>query len=150
VELRNKQIEEGKAMSFKNKIYLAVIIVLGFIGELIFLGYIATASVQAAEGAAESTFTSPALGLAQSSLNLISLTPVVAGNETVGAVVVYDDPSTPRPADYIELYDNDGDLVAVAWFDRFGIQRMALDRALVEGSEELQGVFVTVVNGESI
>ena len=58
--------------------------------------------------------------------------------------------STPRPADYIELYDNDGDLVAVGWFDRFGIQRMALDRALVEGSEELQGVFVTVVNGDSI
>jgi hypothetical protein len=40
--------------------------------------------------------------------------------------------------------------VAVGWFDRFGIQRMALDRALVEGSEELQGVFVTVVNGDSI
>jgi len=150
VELRNKQTEEGNAMSFKNKIYLAVIIVLGFIGELVFLVHIATASVQAAEGASESIITSPALGLTRSSLNRISLTPVVAGNETVGAVVVYDDPSTPRPADYIELYDNDGDLVAVGWFDRFGIQRMALDRALVEGSEELQGVFVTVVNGESI
>jgi len=49
-----------------------------------------------------------------------------------------------------ELYDNDGDLVAVGWFDRFGIQRMALDRGLVEGSEELQGVFVTVANGDSI
>jgi hypothetical protein len=107
-------------MSFKSKIYLALVIFLGFIGELILLGYIATASVQAAEGAAESTINSPVLGLARSSLNLISLTPVVARNETVGAVVVYDDPSTPRPADYIELYDNDGDLVAVGWFDRFG------------------------------
>jgi len=137
-------------MSLKSKIYLALVIFLGFIGELILLGYIATASVQAAEGAAESTISAPALGLARSSLNLISLTPVVARNETVGAVVVYDDPSTPRPGDYIELYDNDGDLVAVGWFDRFGIQRMALDRALVEGNKELQGVFVTVVNGESI
>jgi len=67
-----------------------------------------------------------------------------------GVVVVYDDPSTARPADYFELYDNDGDLVAVGWFDRFGIRRMAVDRGLIEEKSDLEGVFVTLLQGDSI
>jgi hypothetical protein len=55
-----------------------------------------------------------------------------------------------RPEDYVELYDSDGELAAVGWFDRFGIQRMAIDRAFVDGGDKLQGVFVAIVDGESI
>ena len=121
-------------MSLKSRVYFAIVIILAFIGELIFLGWLAVASVQAAETAPEGKFTRTALGLSPRSLNLIFISPVVAdGNE-----------------DYLELYDREGDLVAVGWFDRFGIQRMAVDRALVDGDEELQGVFVTVVDGELI
>jgi hypothetical protein len=69
---------------------------------------------------------------------------------TAGAVVVYDDPATARPEDYFELYDNDGDLVAAAWFDRFGIRRMVVDRGLVEEKSDLEGVFVTLLEGDSI
>jgi hypothetical protein len=137
-------------MSLKSRLYFAIVIILAFIGELIFLGWLAVASVQGAETAPEGKFTRSALGLSQRSLNLILISPVIADGNTVGAVAVYDDPSTQRLEDYLELYDREGDLVAVGWFDQFGIQRMAVDRALVNGDEELQGVFVTVVDGELI
>jgi hypothetical protein len=137
-------------MSRKNKLYCAIIICLGLIGELMLLGYIASTSVQAAETAGEAKTSLPALGLPRRSLNLVSLAPVAAEGQTVAIVAVYDDPSTQRTEDYLELYDSDGELVAIGWFDQFGIQRMAVDRALVEGGDRLQGVFVTVVDGESI
>jgi hypothetical protein len=84
------------------------------------------------------------------SLTLVALSPLVVGEKTLGEVLVYDDPGTKRPADYFELYDSTGDLVAVGWFDRFGIQRMAVDRAVLGGKAELEGVFVSLLEGESI
>jgi len=133
-------------MTLKNKIYLAIIFTLAFIAQMIFLGYLAATTVQAAEPKP----TSSALGLWRHSLNIVSLSPVIAQGGTVGALVVYDDPSTRRAEDYVELYDSDGELVAVGWFDEFGIQRMAIDRAFVDGGDKLQGVFVAIVDGESI
>ena len=137
-------------MSLKNKIFLVIIFFFGFVAELIVLGWIANANAQAAESAAKPKIVLPTYGQAQSSLQLISLSPLVADGKTVGAVAVYDDPATRRSEDYLELYDSDGDLVAVGWFDRFGIQRIAVDRAFLEGREDLQGEFVTVVAGEPI
>jgi hypothetical protein len=137
-------------MLLKNKIFLVIIFFFGFVAELIVLGWIANANAQAAESAAKPKIVLPTYGQAQSSLQLISLSPLVADGKTVGAVAVYDDPATRRSEDYLELYDSDGDLVAVGWFDRFGIQRIAVDRAFVEGREDLQGEFVTVVDGEPI
>jgi hypothetical protein len=86
----------------------------------------------------------------QRPLNLLSRSPLLVNGLTAGAVLVYDDPTTARPADYFELHDNDGDLVAVGWFDRFGIRRMAVDRGLVEEKGDLEGVFVTLLQGDSI
>jgi hypothetical protein len=65
-------------------------------------------------------------------------------------LAVYDNPTTERGADYLELYNNDGGLGLVSWFDQFGIQRVAVDRALVEQQDALQGVFVVVSDDESI
>jgi hypothetical protein len=137
-------------MSRTKKHYFAIIIFLGLIGELILVGYIAITTVQAAETADEAKTSSPALGLSRRSLNLVSLVPVAAKGQTLAMLAVYDDPSTQRTEDYLELYDSDGELIAIGWFDQFGIQRTAVDRALVEGGDRLQGVFVTVVDGESI
>jgi hypothetical protein len=103
-------------MTLKHKIYLAIIYTLAFIGQLIFLGYLAATAVQAAEPKT----TPSALGLWRHSLNIVSLSPVIAQGGTVEAVVVYDDPSTTRSEDYIELYDSDGELPAVGWCDPFG------------------------------
>jgi hypothetical protein len=68
----------------------------------------------------------------------------------VGVVAVYDDPTTERPVDYLELYDDAGHLLAVSWFDRFGIERVAADRGFVEGKNELEGVFVILLDGVSV
>ena len=84
------------------------------------------------------------------SLTLVSLSPWVVEGKTVGEVVIYDDPATKRPVDYLGVYDRAGDLVAVGWFDQFGIQRIAVDRALFEGEEELEGIYVSLVDGDSI
>jgi hypothetical protein len=81
---------------------------------------------------------------------LVSVSPVIANGQTVGAIAVYDDPTTQRPADYLEVFDSEGALVVVSWFDRFGIERLVVDRALIEGGDELQGVLVAVLDGESI
>ncbi len=86
----------------------------------------------------------------ESPLVAVSVTPLVIGGRTLGQVVVYDDPATARPADGFELYDSTGNLVAIALFDQFGIRRLTVDRALVQGGEELEGVFVWVVDGEPI
>ena len=68
----------------------------------------------------------------------------------MGRVAIYDDPTTQRSADYLELYNNAGDLVAVGWFDRFGIERMAVDRGLLEDRDELEGVFIVLLDGEAL
>ena len=83
-------------------------------------------------------------------LTLVSVVQVTIGRGVLGRIAAYDDAATARPADYLELYDNLGALVAVGWFDRFGIERLAVDRALTEDSVKLEGVFVLVINGESI
>jgi len=65
-------------------------------------------------------------------------------------VAAYDDPTTKRPADYWELYNSTGDLLGVGWFDRFGIQRLAVDRGLLEDEDKLEGVFVLLSEGDSV
>ena len=67
----------------------------------------------------------------------------------LGALLIYDDLNTKRPEDYLELYDIGTNLVAVGWFDRFGIRRIA-DRGLFDGGSILQGVFVTVLDGDAL
>ena len=83
-------------------------------------------------------------------LALVSLSPLIVEGNTVGEVLVYDDPTTKRPEDYFELYDSTGDLVAIAWFDRFGIRRLTVDRGFLDGTDDLEGVFVSLVGGDSI
>jgi hypothetical protein len=50
----------------------------------------------------------------------------------------------------LELYNNAGNLVAVGWFDRFGIERTAVDRGLLENRDEHKGVFVVILDGEAV
>jgi hypothetical protein len=83
-------------------------------------------------------------------LTLLSVVPVTVGGEVLGGLAAYDDLATARPADYLELYNKEGALLVVTWFDRFGIERLALDRALAENADELEGVFVLVATGDSV
>jgi len=45
-------------------------------------------------------------------------------------VLLYDDPKTDRPVDYVEAYDPIGTLLAIAWYDQYGIARTAYDANL--------------------
>lgn len=137
-------------MSLRNKNCLAASIASGVIGGLILFGCIAVARAQAADRGSQPRFAALAAELPHVKLNLVSYAPLLANGQTVGAIAVYDDPTTPRPADYLEVVDSEGVLVAVSWFDRFGIERLIADRALVEGGQELEGVLVAVVDGEAI
>jgi len=134
----------------KNKNYLAAAIASGVISGLILFGCIAVVGAQAADSRSQPRFAALAVGLPQVAFSLVSFSPLLANGETVGGIAIYDDPTTQRPADYLEVFDNGGALVVVSWFDRFGIERLIVDRALVEGGQELEGVFVAVVNGEII
>ncbi len=87
---------------------------------------------------------------AMHALVLVSVASVVLDDEPLGDVVTYDDPTTKRPADYFELYDSEGNLLAIGWYDRFGIRRIAVDRGLFDEAQEPQGVFVTLLDGDSV
>lgn len=136
-------------MPLKRRIYLVILVFVGFAGLMLFLVKMADATVQVAASAGEFD-AGEKPSLSTSSMNLVSLTAVVSGDQIVGALAVYDDPRTARPADYIELYDKSAQLVAVGWIDRFGIQRITIDRSLLENRDDLRGVFITVVDGVAI
>ncbi len=136
-------------MTFKNKIYFAIFVVLEFVGLLLVLGYVAAQPLKASDAVGQQV-SLPASAPEQYPLTLISVSPVIVEGENVGEVAVYHDPTTKRPADYWELYNSTGDLLAVRWFDRFGIERMAVDRGLLGEAGELEGVFVPLLEGDSI
>jgi hypothetical protein len=133
-------------VKFNTKVYF----ILQFVGLLFFLGCMAIKSLEAADSALEPEALLTAAGLEHPSLTLVSFSPLVIAGNTVGKILIYDDPTTKRPADYFELYDTDGDLFAVSWFDRFGIQRVAVDRGLLEEADKLEGVFVILLEGEPL
>lgn len=92
----------------------------------------------------------PASGLDPRSLALVSVSSLVIKGEIVGELAEYDDPGTKRPVDYLELCDRAGYVLAVGWFDRFGILRMALDHALFDHRDEREGIFVSFLDGDPI
>ena len=92
----------------------------------------------------------PVWALEEHELAQMSVASLVVGDKTVGVVTVYDDPRTDRRGDYLELYDDTGHLLAASWFDRFGIERVAADRGFLEGKNKLEGVFVILLDGDSI
>jgi hypothetical protein len=75
---------------------------------------------------------------------------MIAEGKVFGRLAAYDDAATRRPADYLELYDNAGILLAVGWFDKFGIERLAVDRALVKAADDFEGIFVLILKGDSV
>jgi hypothetical protein len=133
-------------VKFNTKVYF----ILQFVGLLFFLGFMAIKSLEAADRALEPEALLTAAGREHPSLTLVSFSSLLIAGNTVGKVLIYDDSTTKRPADYFELYDADDDLFAVSWFDRFGIQRVAVDRGLLEEADKLEGVFVILLEGEPL
>ena len=134
-------------MAFRNKVYF---IILGIVAQLLFFGDVRADGLQPNDNASEQEIvTVPA----HHNMTLVSSQPwVVEGGKVWGtlAAYVYDDVTTKRAADYWELYGSTGDLVAISWFDRFGIQRLAVDRRLIEEGDKLEGTFVVFLDSDSV
>ena len=134
----------------KNKIFMSGPKLAGVLIAAILFVSLSASNLTPAENGSASKITLPALDVPQRRLNEVKSAPLVDEGVTLGTVVTYNDPSTPRPEDYLELYNRQGNLVAVAWFDRFGIRRVAVDRAFVKGGDQPEGVFVAVLDGNFI
>jgi hypothetical protein len=64
------------------------------------------------------------------------------------SLAAYDDPQTERTVDYVELYDEEGNLLLITWIDRFCIERTAMDIGLLEEDAfGLQRILILVVDG---
>ncbi len=118
-----------------------------FVAVMLWVLVVAT-GLSAAVDNRQPRFAAMAAGLKADSLILLALSPLVVNGQMAGTVGVYDDPATRRPADYLEVVDGQGALVVASWFDRFGIERLVIDRALIEGGNRLKGEFVAVLDGE--
>jgi hypothetical protein len=132
-------------MNFRNKMSA---IMLGLAAPLFLSVLVEAEPIQSSDNTSVQQAILSPFGPEQSQLTEVSLSPLVVSGETVGMVVVFDDPTTERPVDFLALYDNAGQLVAIGWFDKFGIQRMAMDRGLLEDSGKLEGVLVLVLDGD--
>ena len=83
-----------------------------------------------------------------SQLALVGYAPVADEESDLGVAFLYDDPQTQRAVDYIELYDEMGDLLLLTWIDRFGIYRVAVDRGLLRDEHPgAEGVLVLLTDG---
>src|SRR5262249_44328180 len=130
-------------MAIRNKLYF---IILAIVVQLRFFADVRADELQPANNTAGQDMVT---GLELHEMSLVSFQPWVVEGQVLGALAeyVYDDVSTQRPTDYWELYDQQGELLAVSWFDRFGIQRTAVDRGIIEQKDNLEGVFVVVLDG---
>ena len=132
-------------MPSKNRIKL---IILGLIVQLFVVGHAVAQPVEVTDNA--SGWEIPDTASKDGFLVPISTVPCIVEGDIVGYFTAYDDPTTERSVDYWELHDNDGDLVAISWFDRFGIERLAIDRGLVNEGDKLEGAFVVFSDGDSV
>jgi hypothetical protein len=131
-------------MAIRNKIRL---IILGIVIQLFLFSGLRAGETPPGENGSKQEVSGPE----QHQMTLVSFEPWVFKGEVLGLVVAYsyDDVTTDRPTDYWELYNNEGSLVAVSWFDKIGIRRTAVDSGIVEEQDQLEGVFVIVSDGSS-
>ena len=60
----------------------------------------------------------------------------------IGSLLIY------GPVRAQEIYNQNGELLAVSWFDGHGVRKSAVDRGIVEEKDQLEGTFVLVVDGD--
>ena len=92
----------------------------------------------------------PGMDLPERPVTVGKSIPLIVHGVALGTAVVYNGPDRAKPGDYLEFYNPKGNLVAVVWFDRFGIRRAAVDRSFLRGKNQVEGVFVPIDDGELI
>src|SRR5262245_61550302 len=72
---------------------------------------------------AENPFGSTTVLPEKQNMKLIGFVTPKVSSGIAGGMVVYDDAATKRIGDYAEIYNLKGALIAIIWFDQFGILR---------------------------
>ena len=82
---------------------------------------------------------------------LVSFVTIAPEGEVVAAMAAYDDPQTRWALDYLEFYDEAGNLLLASWVDSFGVRRTAMDSGLLqEEPSRLEGVLVFILEGDAV
>jgi hypothetical protein len=136
-------------MKFRTKLHF-IIFMITELASLLFFCYVGVEPSGAVDIVLGKDLSLSALISEQPRLSLSAVSPFVAEGKIVGVLAAYDDLTTKRAVDYWEVYDSENHLLVVCWFDRFGIERTAVDRALLGDGAELEGVFVPFIEGDSI
>ncbi len=84
------------------------------------------------------------------SMSAVASQRIAAGERIIGQLMIYDDPATKRPVDYMELMSRWGGIIIAVWFDQFGIERMVVDRGLLKETGQLEGVLVLLLAGVAV
>lgn len=137
----------GRAMASRTR---RIVIILGFLTQFFSLAVVYADSPKTGNQAGTREAVVSVSLPPKDRLILVSYAPLIKAGLVLGRIAAYDDSTTKRPVDYVEFYDNAGMLVAVSWFDRFGIERLAVDRALLEDTGMYQGVFVMILEGSVV
>jgi len=87
---------------------------------------------------AENPFGSITVLPEKQNMKLIGFVAPKISSGIAGGMAVYDDAATKRIGDYAEIYNLKGALIAIIWFDQFGILRTAIDRGLSFTKEMLK------------
>ena len=134
-------------MGFTNAIYRGALIVsLAVLAMLLTTTHVKGDSLQLAEN----PFGSPAALPEKGKMKLIGFVAPRASSGIAGGMAVYDDAATKRIGDYAEIYNLEGALIAIIWFDQFGILRTAIDRGVVLHKKDVKGVLVLVMSGNLV
>jgi hypothetical protein len=70
--------------------------------------------------------TSPASLPEKQKMKLVGFFTITRAGQIAGGMAVCDDVATKRLGDYAEIYNPTGALLAIIWFDKFGILRFTL------------------------
>jgi len=124
-------------------------IILGIVAQLLFFREVRARELPTGDNTSGQEIAVPP---EQHDMTLVASQRWVVEGEVMGklAAYVYHDLATKRSVDYLEFYDKTGHLVMFSWFDRFGIQRTAVDRGILEQKDTLEGIFVIVLDGDSL
>jgi hypothetical protein len=133
-------------MAFTNKLSFMIAAI---VAQLMFFGTVRAEDLHYRDSLTEQE---SVITIERDQMTLVCSEPWLVEGEVLGVIVgyVYKDRTSQRPVDYWELYDRAGQLLAVSWFDKFGIERTAVDRGILEESENPEGLFVVLLNGETI
>jgi hypothetical protein len=151
VRTGDRRRQAGKIMTpkRKHKLVIALCLVVSAFSELALLGRRTTAKAHEI-ATLDGNRGLAAFELSAAPLHLVRMIPVTNGQEILGVIAIYDDPMTRRAEDYLELRDDAGQIVAIEWFDQFGIRRLTLDRGFLTGKGKFEKIFATLVSGKPL